>query len=137
MEKLIVLSVKCPHCGTSLMDESHKVNGHPGIKINIETERERGLLWLCPIYDCFKHDSNITLKDKELVKFFCPHCNKSLIREIPCEICKAPVVGFNINVGGKVNVCSRKGCTNHYVVFEDINDALQLLYDKLDNTAKK
>ena len=134
MKKLIVLSVKCPHCGTSLMDETHEVNGHPGIKLNIENDHERGVLWLCPIYDCFKHDCNIILKEKELVKFYCPHCNKSLLREIPCSVCKAPVVGMNINIGGKVNICSRKGCENHYVVFEDINDALNLLYDKLDNT---
>lgn len=134
MEKYIVLSVKCPHCGTSLMDESHEVNEYPGIKINIETEHEHGILWLCPTYDCFKHDCNIALKDKEQVKFFCPHCNKSLLREIPCKICNAPVVGMNINIGGKVNICSRNGCINHYVVFEDINDALNLLYDKFDNS---
>lgn len=132
MEKHIVLSVKCPHCGVSLMDESHKVNGHPGIKLNIETQNDRGILWLCPIYNCFTHDCNIQLKEKELVKFFCPHCNKSLLREMPCKICEAPMVGLNINVGGKVNVCSRKGCNNHYVVFEDLNDAIGLFHDKFD-----
>lgn len=136
MEKQIVLSVKCPHCGTSLMDESHKVNGHSGIKLNIETEGDRGIIWLCPIYNCFKHDCNIELKEKELTKIYCPHCNKSLLREIPCKVCNAPMIGMNINIGGKVNVCSRKGCQNHYVLFEDLNDALNLLYDKFDNNLK-
>jgi hypothetical protein len=114
------------------MDENHKINGHPGIKLNIETERERGILWICSIYGCFTHESSIVLKDKELVKFFCPHCNQTLLREIPCKICKAPMVGININIGGKVNICSRKGCQNHYVVFEDLNDALSLFHDKFD-----
>jgi len=40
------------------------------------------------------------------------------------------MVGMNINAGGKVNICSRKGCDKHYVVFENIEDALSLLYDE-------
>lgn len=132
MEKHVNLTVKCPHCGKSLMDETHLIKEHPSIKINIETERDRGILWLCSTYGCFMHENNIELKDKELVKFFCPHCNKSLLREILCKKCKAPMAGMNINVGGKVNICSRKGCDNHYIVFEDLNDAINLLYDKFD-----
>ncbi len=133
MEPTIVLSVKCPHCKTSLMDDSTILKGKPGIRINIETEKERGVLWLCPIYNCFTHKSNIEIADDEPVKFFCPHCNKSLNSDIRCKLCDASLVDLNINIGGKVHVCSRKGCKNHFVVFEDLNDALRLLYDKFDN----
>jgi predicted RNA-binding Zn-ribbon protein involved in translation (DUF1610 family) len=132
MEKQVVLSVKCPHCGKSFMDESHQVNGQSGIKLNIETDHDRGIIWLCAIYGCFTHKTDIELKEEELVNFFCPHCKKSLLRDISCKECNAPVVGMNIVNGGKVNICSRKGCSNHYVIFEDLNDALKLFYDKFD-----
>ena len=136
MENNIVLSVKCPHCGTSLMDETTKVNGHPGIKLNIVTDHDRGVLWLCPIYGCFAHKSKIKFDEGEIVKMYCPHCNKQLGDDVDCKLCGAPLVSMNINVGGKVDICSRSGCTNHYVVFEDLNDALSLFYDRFDNIKK-
>jgi len=130
MVKQFVLSVKCPHCGTSFMDEGHIVNGQPGIKINIETQKERGVLWLCPIYDCFKNDSSVEINEKEVVNFYCPHCNQPLKSKISCELCDAPMAGLTIKSGGKVSVCTRKGCTNHHVVFQDLNDSLGLFYEE-------
>ncbi|MDX9929689.1 MAG: hypothetical protein RBS37_07540 [Bacteroidales bacterium] len=137
MENNIVLSVKCPHCGTSLIDQGKMVRNHPGIKINIVTDSNRGILWLCPVYGCFAHDSDISLAKDEVVKFFCPHCNKSLLINQMCDQCGAPMVAMNIKIGGKVNICSRNGCNNHFMVFEDPNDALGLFYDKYDNITKK
>jgi predicted RNA-binding Zn-ribbon protein involved in translation (DUF1610 family) len=115
------------------MDNDHHVNGQPGIKVNIESEGKKGHIWLCPIYDCFKHDADIEITPNEIVEFYCPHCKKTLTREIKCKLCDAPMVGLTISIGGKVNVCSRKGCKNHYVVFEDLNDAMSLFYDQFEN----
>ncbi len=128
MSSRISLNLKCPHCDASLMDQSHQINGKPSVKINIETDRERGVLWLCSVYSCMSHENNIELNEGELVRFFCPECNKSLMREIPCKICNAPMVGFNIKAGGKVNICSRKGCENHYVVFENLDAEISKFY---------
>lgn len=130
MTHRIALSVKCPHCDASLMDVTHQIYGKPSIKVNIETDNDRGILWLCSAYGCHTHENNIELKDNELVTFYCPHCNKSLMRDIKCSMCDAPMVGFNIKAGGKVNVCSRKGCENHYVVFQDLNDAISKFYQE-------
>jgi endogenous inhibitor of DNA gyrase (YacG/DUF329 family) len=132
MQKQFTLSVKCPHCGQSFMDEDHYLNGFPAVKVTVETEQEKGILYLCPIYGCFKHVCTIKLKDHEIVTLYCPHCQTSLMREVLCKSCTAPMVGFNINVGGKVNICSRKGCQNHNLVFEDSNDLINLFYDKFD-----
>ncbi len=130
MKKAIKLSLKCPYCGKSLMDETHKLHEDDSIKLNIEASGVKGQLWLCSIYGCYDHEADIQLKENEIVEMTCPHCNKSLLREIKCQKCNAPVVGMNITVGGRVNICSRKGCTNHYVVFEDMQDALTLLYNE-------
>ncbi len=132
MEKLLTLSVKCPHCDHSFMDEEHEVNGKPGIRFNIETSNDRGLIWLCPIYGCFKHDSTITIAEGEIVKFSCPHCNRLLTADDLCKSCKAPTVGFNINVGGKVHICSRSGCRDHFIVFDEAEDLMNLFYEKFE-----
>ncbi|HPE35449.1 MAG TPA: hypothetical protein PLI65_11700 [Bacteroidales bacterium] len=130
MKKYISLAVKCPHCGESLMDLNHLIHGYPSVKVNIETKRARGIIWLCSIYDCFDHENNIELREDEEVQFYCPHCNQSLMLETRCNLCNAQMVGFNIKVGGKVDICSRKGCKNHYVVFENLADEINKFYQE-------
>ncbi|MDD3877196.1 MAG: hypothetical protein PHT69_11280 [Bacteroidales bacterium] len=130
MKKSIKLSLKCPFCGKSLMDEEHLLNEAKSIKVNIETSAGKGQLWLCSIYGCYDHEANISIKENEIVNMSCPHCQTSLLRDIKCKKCDAPMTGMNIIAGGKVNICSRKGCDNHYVLFEDINDVMTLFEDK-------
>jgi len=130
MEKYLSLSVKCPHCNTSFMDENNQVNGEPGIKAFIETPTERGTIWLCAKYGCYKHKSTVVLVEDEIVKLSCPHCNQSLVRDTLCKECGAPMIGFYINVGGKVSICSRVGCKNHYIVFDNTEELLHLFYEK-------
>lgn len=132
MEKSLTLFLKCPHCGESLMDSEHTVNRKPGIRISIETRNGPGNLWLCPIYGCFQHESDVDIQDNEIVTMRCPHCHEPLIRKVVCQHCNAPMVGFNINVGGKVNICSRKGCMNHFIVFEEADDLINLFYEKFE-----
>ncbi len=129
MSGRVSLRLKCPHCDASLMDEIHQINGKASVKINISTQRDRGVLWLCAVYGCMAHENDINLAEGEVVEFYCPHCNKSLVREVLCKLCEAPMVGFNIKAGGKVNICSRKGCENHYVVFENLDSEISRFYE--------
>ncbi len=46
MEKEVSLYVKCPLCDGSLMDETHPICDKPSVKLNIETEHDRGTLRL-------------------------------------------------------------------------------------------
>nr|NQU89199.1 hypothetical protein [Bacteroidota bacterium] len=128
MKHHVSLLVKCPHCGKSLMDEEHKIHDKATIKLNIECEASRGVIYLCSLYGCYDKECAVGIKDQEIGKFYCPHCNQSLTRDINCKLCDAPMVGMNIKVGGKVNICSRCGCENHYVVFEDLTEAINKFY---------
>ncbi len=130
MEKFITLSLKCPHCNQSLMDINNTVNGKPGIKVSIETPRESGTIWLCSKYGCYQHRSTVVIQEGEVVKISCPHCNETLVRDVTCKSCKAPMIGFYIEAGGKVSICSRVGCKNHYIVFDDSEELLNLFYEK-------
>jgi ssDNA-binding Zn-finger/Zn-ribbon topoisomerase 1 len=137
MKKYISLEVECPHCLKSLMCEEHKLHGYPSIKVNITTPKERGTLHLCSLYECFDHLSDVEIKDKTIVEFTCPHCNKELQVKEECKICGAPMVSFTLKTGGRVTICSRKGCSNHYVAFEDLNSELLMFYDKFKYGIRK
>lgn len=129
MKKKISLHVKCPHCRKSLMDDELLLHEYPSIKLNIVTPEERGTINLCSIYECFDHESNIPLKKGEVVDFYCPKCNKELLVNEECTLCGAPMVNFVLKVGGRVSICSRNGCSNHFVAFQDISTELSKFYD--------
>lgn len=122
----ITLSTKCPHCSESLMDNEVKLHDHPSIKLNIESSTDRGTIRLCAIYGCYDHSCDIELTEKDIAKFYCPHCNKQLISNDECDDpnCNAPMIPLTCQAGGKVFFCSRKGCTKHFVAFEDLSTAI-------------
>ncbi len=133
MKKHISLSLKCPYCLKSLMDESYPLHGSPSIKLNIESQTDRGTIHLCSIFECFDHEADIKLEKGKVVDFTCPHCNKELLVKEECKICGAPMVSLLLDTGGRVNICSRNGCPNHYIAFEDLEIELTRFYEQYEN----
>lgn len=127
MADFISFNVDCPHCGKSLMNAYQPIMGKPSIRVSIEAPDQKGTLRLCSLYGCHQHESDIELKDGQIYNFKCPSCNTSLNIEEKCDQCEAPLVGLRLEMGGKAEVCSRKGCENHYIAFKDLNDALNAL----------
>ncbi|HPD65816.1 MAG TPA: hypothetical protein P5050_11085 [Bacteroidia bacterium] len=130
MPQTITFDVNCPECGKSLMDAYNLLMDKPSIRLTIETAKGKGTIRLCSIYDCYAHTSDIEIEGGEIVNFFCPFCHENLNTEIKCELCEAPMVSFKLEMGGKVNICSRKGCKNHNVNFVDLSAALEVFYNK-------
>jgi len=132
MTKTVSLNVKCPHCGQSFMDDINPLKEKPSIKLNIETSSDRGTIRLCSIYGCYDHACDVDLKDGEIALFFCPHCNKGLKSNDECDSpnCNAPMIPLTLRLGGKVYICSRKGCDNHFVAFEDLATEVRKFYDE-------
>jgi hypothetical protein len=130
MAQSIIFDVNCPHCKKSLMDPYNPLNAFPSIKLDIEGKSGKGILRLCSIYDCYDHKVGIEVEQDEITKFTCPHCNTDLAIDLPCEVCGANMVQFKLEIGGKVNICSRHGCKNHNVSFVDLSSALNVFYDK-------
>jgi hypothetical protein len=131
MTKVVSLNVKCPHCDASFMDEEYLINNKPTIKLLIHTSiGQKGFIRLSSIYGDYNFVSEFSIKDKEIVEFFCPQCNESLYRKkITCDLCGAPIVGLNCTIGGRVSICSRSGCKNHYIVFEDLDTTIRKFYE--------
>ena len=132
MAKQIALTVKCPHCQATLMDNDFRINNKDAIKLNIRISGDqKGSIWLSSIYGDFNYTSDLKIPEDEVVQFYCPHCSSLLNRSnISCDLCGAAVVSFNCVVGGRVNICSRNGCRNHAVVFEDLDTAIRKYYDE-------
>lgn len=128
MKKKISLHVKCPHCRKSLMDDEVKLHDHPSIKLNVVTADERGVINLCSIFECYDHKTDIAMKKGTVVDVYCPKCNKELLINEECNVCGAPMVSFVLRVGGRVAICSRYGCSNHYVAFQDLSSELSKFY---------
>lgn len=135
-KNLISLKVKCPKCNHSLMDYTNFLNAKPSIKLHIEMNDQHGVIHLCSSYGCYDKTSNIELVDGEVAKLICPSCKTDLATSHVCEVCKAPLVEFNLEKGGKVHVCSRIGCKKHYVTFEDIYSTLSSFYEEYDYGAR-
>ncbi len=130
MSKNVSVQVKCPFCKKSLMDSDNMLHGYPAIKLNIQLDKNRGVIHLCSIYDCYDHVSNIDISGDKIAEFSCPHCNQLLNTNEACDICGASMVSFNLDMGGKVAICSRHGCKKHYVAFENLQDAVKRFYDE-------
>jgi len=112
------------------MDSEHKVDNEPGIKLLVEAKNGKGYLIMSNIYGSYNIVSDISFEENEMVKFSCPHCTGTLLSGDVCELCNAPMVTLVLEMGGKVSFCSRKGCQNHNVGFNDLTDALRKFYEE-------
>ncbi len=131
MEKKVSLTVKCPQCGEFLMDENHLINNRKAIKLRIKTsDGNEGFIWLSSIYGDYNYTAEIGIPEGDIVDFICPHCDAHHARPIACEVCGAPIVSFTCSIGGKVSICARNGCKNHYVVFENLDTAVRKFYSE-------
>jgi hypothetical protein len=135
-KQLISLKVKCPNCHQSLMDYTNFLNAKPSIKLHVELNDQHGVIHLCSSYGCYDKTSNIKLTEGEIAKLICPSCKNDLATKSKCGVCLAPMVEFDLDKGGKVHVCSRIGCTKHYVSFEDIYSTLSSFYQEFDYGAR-
>ena len=132
MKGLVALKVACPECHHSLMDSTQLINNKESIKLKIALPGDgEGTIWLSSIYGDYNYTSDLEIPDREIVQFICPQCGKDLKRKkVECDLCQAPIVSFNCSVGGRVSICSRNNCKNHYVVFEDLDTAIRRFYNE-------
>ncbi|PIP14132.1 MAG: hypothetical protein COX48_02285 [bacterium (Candidatus Stahlbacteria) CG23_combo_of_CG06-09_8_20_14_all_34_7] len=126
---MLYLRMKCPYCGSSLMDENKLIDGKPSLKLKMKYNGNEFFGWLSGMYGSYKHEEEMNIPKSEIVQFFCPECGKELLTEAHCDKCDAHMVSILLEEGGKVRFCSRNGCSNHYIEFKKAEVALKLLYE--------
>jgi hypothetical protein len=128
MKKLVV-SVKCPYCKKSLMEDEKMIDGYPSVKVFIQHHSKRGTLYLSSIYGSYNIISEFVIPMDELVLFSCPHCDSSLLIKNLCDKCSAPMTIFELLNGGQVQICSRRGCKKHLIEYSNLSQEISALYD--------
>ncbi|MDD2773472.1 MAG: class I tRNA ligase family protein [Elusimicrobiales bacterium] len=125
---MLQLSVKCPHCGKTLMDAGRKMDGRPAIKICLSYAGKKGMLYLSSIYGSYSTGLPFTVPPGKVAGFRCPHCDADLKSTRKCDVCGAQMVAFELKHGGHVQICSRKDCKKHVLEFQDPKSELEAFY---------
>jgi ssDNA-binding Zn-finger/Zn-ribbon topoisomerase 1 len=119
------------------MDKEHLVDNEPSISLNIKSGSNKGVIHLSSIYGSYNYSSDIKIPVGEVATFSCTHCDAVLNSKSECLTCGAEMVPFYLDMGGKVSICSRSGCKNHHVEFEDLSHALRKLYQEYGFRGRK
>ncbi len=127
---MIPINVQCPKCNKSLMDGSLLIDKVPSIKLKAEVKGKKGTIWLSSLYGSYKVHLDLPDIKNEIYKFYCPHCNEEIPTSKECSICSAPMKILKIQMGGKVEFCSRRNCKKHSLEFET-EEELQSFYETM------
>ena len=106
-----IRSATCPK-GHSLIDEEHKIDGMPSIKLKAKSETNEGYIHLDPIYGKHQDHYGIQFKDNEIVRLYCPQCGISLVDESKRgPNCGAPTYSLVVPGQGVIEGCTKFNCT--------------------------
>lgn len=130
MYNFLSLNLKCPHCSAALMDPDTLVDNETSIALHIDIAKKKGEINLSSIYGSFNYICSIDSQKEEVAVFSCPHCGKDINTKTECKVCKAPMASLILDMGGKISYCTRRGCKNHSVEFEDLNNVLRKMYQE-------
>ena len=124
----------CPK-GHNLIDEDHKIDGMPSIKVKVGSKRSEGYIHLDPIYGRQEHHYGIHFENEEIIKFYCPECGISLIDETkkgPDE--KSPVYSISIPDQGEIFGCTKYPCKWQSWPYIDKRGRLKFVEIKFSDT---
>lgn len=130
MQNFVSFTAKCPVCEALLMDKEHTVDNEPSIRLNIKSGENKGVIYLSSVYGSYNYICDFTPARDLPAEFSCPICNSVLISDKKCNICNAPMIPLYLDIGGEVDFCSRAGCKNHFVEFNDLTNALNRFYEE-------
>ena len=126
---MIRLNVECPHCKHSLLDKTYKIDGHPSARILFECKGKKDELYLSSLYESYNSRIPSFVSEGDILMLFCPWCKASLMSTRTCDKCNAQMALMNLVNGGKIQICSRKGCKKHFLEFEDLETELKTFYN--------
>lgn len=112
-KRIFPLSVNCPQCNHTLMDNTHKLDGYPSIRVTVSFNGLHGWLRLSSLYGSFVHEAEHKLPLGSIANYFCPHCHSELSGSAKCPECTTRMIPMIINGGGVVQICPKRGCKGH------------------------
>ncbi len=106
-----IRSATCPK-GHSLIDEEHKIDGMPSIKLKAKSDSNEGYVHLDPIYGKHQDHYGIQFEEDETVHLYCPQCGVSIVDEKRIgPNCGAPTYSIIVPGQGSIEGCTKFNCT--------------------------
>lgn len=112
-ERVFHLAVGCPQCNRSLMDPERPIGGLPSVRLIASFADKHCSLWLSGLYGDYRIESQEEIPSGSIAHFFCPRCHSHFRSTRLCPRCDAPMIPLNLQGGGVVVLCSRRGCKEH------------------------
>lgn len=126
MAHILKILVMCPNCKKSLMAPERQIDGLDAIRISARVLKSEGDIYLSQVYGSYRKEFNGVINvEGTIVEGACPHCHTPFPIQQECE-CGASIFGLALQGGGIINVCSRNGCKQHSLEFENADDAFDL-----------
>ena len=121
--QMLRLEVCCPNCQAELT-EGQRVH----LDAYIKDTNQEAKVYLSAMFGDYSVDCDVKIPDGAICQFRCPICDESIMLQVPCRLCGAPMASLNIVKGGSVEFCSRKGCKGHALGgFGDVDQMMTLV----------
>jgi hypothetical protein len=127
--RFLVKDGRCPN-GCSLINPQKQMSGKPAITVLVRNRGATGKIHFNPYYGIFEYETDIELREGDIVGLYCPHCNASLSVEDQCGLCQVPMFAIHLPDGGEVRACPTVGCHNHDLTVMDLDDQFADYFDE-------
>ena len=105
---MLVMELACPHCSAPLTDGA-RIRLH----VRLPDTGEEGEIALSAVFGDDAAVTDLEISPGTIVEFACPSCEAGLALPVACKACRAPMVALNLQSGGTIEFCSRRGCRAH------------------------
>jgi hypothetical protein len=105
---MLVLELRCPQCGAALTEGTHvRLEGH------VRRTQQHGPISLSAVFGDYGGETDLDVREGDVVDLGCPKCESSLMLPLACKICGAAMASLDVAGGGYLEFCSRRGCRAH------------------------
>lgn len=120
---MLVMNLCCPQCG-ELLTEGTKVH----LDAQVKETKQDGEVYMSAIFGDYTIETDLKIEEGNVVEFRCPKCDSSIMLPLTCKLCRAPMASLNIQSGGYLEFCSRRGCKGHALGgVGDIDEMISLM----------
>jgi hypothetical protein len=115
--RYVITGAYCPR-GCNIIDENHKINGEPGLRIKFKRPGNEGEFVISAIEGDFdKVILSGELEDGVKDELFCPHCFIPFKKLVTCNCCEDAdmiVIGLTpkLDFNNAISFCNVTGCKN-------------------------
>jgi predicted RNA-binding Zn-ribbon protein involved in translation (DUF1610 family) len=120
---MLLLEASCPNCHANLT-EGQVVH----LDAYCKDINQEGAVFLSAVFGDYSVKSDLPIPSGSVAEFRCPNCEMSVMLQMPCRLCGAPMASLNLRTGGCVEFCSRAGCKGHALGgFGDVDEMMTLV----------